>query len=220
MICPNCGNKIADDKLLCEVCGAEINFVPDFEPEIEQSINESLSDISDYVETPDYFPEGEEPVFGYYDENGNFVETPGYFDESGNFVELTGFYDEFGNFIETIPVVDENGNEVYVPGYFDENGEPVFLDPYDGGEYQDFADELYPDYFLTRGVEGDDVRRFQRFLLKICQYDKSIPGVRVNGVFDELTENSVKKLQEDYGFEVNGIVGPLLWRKVVELSKR
>ena len=87
-------------------------------------------------------------------------------------------------------------------------------------EYQDFADELYPDYFLTRGVEGDDVRRFQRFLLKICQYDKSIPGVRVNGIFDELTENSVKKLQEDYGFEVNGIVGPLLWRKVVELSKR
>ena len=140
MICPNCGNKIADDKLLCEVCGAEINFVPDFEPEIEQSINESLSDISDYVETPDYFPEGEEPVFGYYDENGNFVETPGYFDENGNFVELTGFYDEFGNFIETIPVVDENGNEVYVPGYFDENGEPVFLDPYDGGEYQDFAE--------------------------------------------------------------------------------
>ena len=88
MICPNCGNKIADDKLLCEVCGAEINFVPDFEPEIEQSINESLSDISDYVETPDYFPEGEEPVFGYYDENGNFVETPGYFDENGNFVEV------------------------------------------------------------------------------------------------------------------------------------
>jgi len=87
-------------------------------------------------------------------------------------------------------------------------------------EYQDFINELYPDYFLTRGSTGDDVRRFQRFLLAICRYDKSIPGVRVNGVFDELTENSVKKLQQDYGFDVNGIVGPLLWRKVVELSKR
>ena len=140
MICPNCGNTIADDKLLCEVCGAEINFVPDFEPEIEQSINESLSDISDYVEAPDYFPDGEEPIFGYYDENGNFVETPGYFDENGNFVELTGFYDEFGNFIQTIPVIDEDGNEVYVPGYFDENGEPVFFDPYDGAEYADYAE--------------------------------------------------------------------------------
>ena len=86
--------------------------------------------------------------------------------------------------------------------------------------YQDYVDELYPDYFLTRGMTGDDIKRFQRFLLKICQYDKSIPGVRVNGIFDELTEKSVKKIQNDYGFDINGIVGPLLWKKVVELSKR
>ena len=45
-------------------------------------------------------------------------------------------------------------------------------------------------------------------------------GVRVNGVFDDLTEKSVYKIQNDYGFDLNGIVGPLLWRKVVELSKR
>ena len=87
-------------------------------------------------------------------------------------------------------------------------------------EYQDFVSELYPDYFLTYGMNGLDVRRFQKFLLKICRYDKSIPGVRVNGVFDDLTLRSVKKLQNDYGFEINGIVGPLLWKKVVELSKR
>ena len=87
-------------------------------------------------------------------------------------------------------------------------------------EYQDYINDLYPDYFLTRGATGNDVRRFQRFLLAICRYDKSIPGVRVNGTFDELTEKSVKKIQQDYGFEINGIVGPLLWRKVVELSKR
>ena len=87
-------------------------------------------------------------------------------------------------------------------------------------EYQDYVNELYPDYFLTRGTSGADVKRFQKFLLAICKYDKSIPGVRVNGIFDELTEKSVKKIQSDYGFDVNGIVGPLLWRKVVELSKR
>ena len=87
-------------------------------------------------------------------------------------------------------------------------------------EYQTFVNELYPDYFLTRGMKGEDVRRFQKFLLKICKYDKSIPGVRVNGEFDELTEKSVYKLQKDYGFDENGVVGPLLWRKVVELSKR
>ena len=87
-------------------------------------------------------------------------------------------------------------------------------------EYQNYVDELYPDYFLTRGTTGNDVKRFQKFLLAICKFDKSIPGVRVNGVFDELTEKSVLKLQQDYGFDMNGIVGPLLWRKVVELSKR
>ena len=87
-------------------------------------------------------------------------------------------------------------------------------------EYQDFIDELYPDYFLARGMSGDDVQRLQMFLLRICKYDHSIPGVRVNGVFDELTEKSIKKLQNDYGFEVNGIVGPLLWKRIVELSKR
>ena len=71
-----------------------------------------------------------------------------------------------------------------------------------------------------KGSTGEDVKRFQKFLLKICRFDHSIPGVRVNGIFDDLTEKSVLKLQKDYGFDVNGVVGPLLWRKVVELSKR
>ena len=87
-------------------------------------------------------------------------------------------------------------------------------------EYKDYVNELYPDYFLVRGMSGADIKRFQKFLLAICKFDKSIPGVRVNGTFDELTEKSVFKLQQDYGFDVNGVVGPLLWRKVVELSKR
>lgn len=102
----------------------------------------------------------------------------------------------------------------------------VLLEVYDKllksfpSEYATYVNELYPDYFLSRGSTGDDVKRFQRFLLKICKFDKSIPGVRVNGIFDELTESSVKKIQSDYGFEENGLVGPLLWKKVVELSKR
>ena len=84
----------------------------------------------------------------------------------------------------------------------------------------DYVSDLYPDNFLSLGSRGEDVLKFQRYLLSICRYDHSIPGVRVNGIFDELTLKSVKKLQSDYGFDVNGVVGPLLWRKVVELSKR
>ena len=87
-------------------------------------------------------------------------------------------------------------------------------------EYMNYVNELYPNYFLTRGMKGEDVRKFQMFLYKICKYDKSIPGVRVNGIFDELTENSVKKLQQDAGLDVNGIVGPFTWERALELSKR
>ena len=57
-------------------------------------------------------------------------------------------------------------------------------------EYKEFVDELYPDYFLTQGMTGSDVKRFQKFLLSICKFDKSIPGVRVNGIFDDLRLSS------------------------------
>ena len=87
-------------------------------------------------------------------------------------------------------------------------------------EYQDYVNELYPDYFLSKGMSGEDVRRLQGFLLNICRYDKKIPGVRVNGLFDDLTENSVKKIQTDYDLNVTGLVGPFTWRKIVDLSKR
>ena len=113
-----------------------------------------------------------------------------------------------------------------VTGVFTYRDWKVLKDTYDSilksfnSEYQDYINELYPDNFLSLGSSGEDVSRFQRFLLKICQYDHSIPGVRVNGVFDELTNRSVLKLQKDYGLDQNGVVGPILWRKVVELSKR
>ena len=84
----------------------------------------------------------------------------------------------------------------------------------------EFVNDLYPDNFLSLGSKGEDVVRFQKYLLAICRYDHSIPGVRVNGIFDDLTNSSVLKLQRDLGLDENGIVGPILWRKVVELSKR
>jgi len=128
----------------------------------------------------------------------------------------------------TIAMVKAFQNKYGLPvtGVFTYRDWKILRDAYDsildsfGSEYKDYVYELYPDYFLTRGTTGNDVVRFQRFLLKICKYDHSIPGVRVNGIFDDLTEKSVLKLQKDYDFDINGIVGPLLWKKVVELSKR
>ena len=41
----------------------------------------------------------------------------------------------------------------------------------------------------------------------------------VSSEFDRLTEDSIKYIQNKYGFEVNGVVGPSTWYKIVELSK-
>lgn len=45
MKCPNCGTEIGDDMLYCENCGEDIHIVPDFEPEIEYSLHNTLSGI-------------------------------------------------------------------------------------------------------------------------------------------------------------------------------
>lgn len=46
MKCPNCGNELKEGHLICEICGEEIQIVPDFEPEIENSITETLSTLA------------------------------------------------------------------------------------------------------------------------------------------------------------------------------
>ena len=46
MKCQKCGATLASGHLYCDICGAEYQIVPDFEPEIEKSIAESLFDIS------------------------------------------------------------------------------------------------------------------------------------------------------------------------------
>ena len=47
MKCPECGNEIKDGLIFCPVCGHELNIVPEFVPEIEISIEESLQSVAD-----------------------------------------------------------------------------------------------------------------------------------------------------------------------------
>lgn len=49
MKCPKCGAELEEGHLYCEKCGEEIHIVPDFEPEIEYSMNETLSGIVEDV---------------------------------------------------------------------------------------------------------------------------------------------------------------------------
>ncbi len=50
MKCPDCGCEILEGNLYCEKCGMEIRMVPDFEPEIENSITETLSTVAEEIE--------------------------------------------------------------------------------------------------------------------------------------------------------------------------
>lgn len=49
MKCPNCGYEMAEGHLYCEKCGKEIQIVPDFEPELENSIIETLSTVGEEI---------------------------------------------------------------------------------------------------------------------------------------------------------------------------
>lgn len=53
MKCPHCGNELIEGHLICERCGEEIQIVPDFEPEIENSITETLSTLAALQEGED-----------------------------------------------------------------------------------------------------------------------------------------------------------------------
>ncbi len=46
MKCPKCGAQIPDDYMYCGKCGHEIHIVPEFEPEVENKINETLFGIA------------------------------------------------------------------------------------------------------------------------------------------------------------------------------
>ncbi len=86
-------------------------------------------------------------------------------------------------------------------------------------EFLVYEDELFPGAFLSKGFTGDDIIRLQKFLLKICEKTHSIPGVKVNGNFDSLTEQSVRVLQRRAGLDATGVVGPATWYYIVEQSK-
>lgn len=45
MKCPNCGADMKDGLLYCEHCGEDIHIVPDFEPEIEYNLEQTLHGI-------------------------------------------------------------------------------------------------------------------------------------------------------------------------------
>ena len=53
MKCPNCGEEMADDALYCEHCGEDIHIVPDFEPELDENLQQIISGIVEEIAPAD-----------------------------------------------------------------------------------------------------------------------------------------------------------------------
>lgn len=49
MNCPKCGAEIEEGSLYCTVCGEDIHIVPDFDSEVEQSMQDALEQIAEEV---------------------------------------------------------------------------------------------------------------------------------------------------------------------------
>ncbi len=49
MKCPNCGKEMGEGHLYCENCGEDIHIVPDFEPELELNMVQSMEQILEDV---------------------------------------------------------------------------------------------------------------------------------------------------------------------------
>lgn len=49
MKCPDCGHEMTPGHLYCETCGREIRIVPDFDPEVENSIEKTLSTVANEI---------------------------------------------------------------------------------------------------------------------------------------------------------------------------
>lgn len=85
MKCPKCGNELLDGNMYCEACGHEINLVPEFEAEVEDSMAESIKGILDDAVTEEKGTEKPDKKAGKKKSNiGFFI--------SGGTLAVIGFF--------------------------------------------------------------------------------------------------------------------------------
>lgn len=163
-------------------------------------------------------------------DTGNYIRTlnyliniVSYFDSQIPFLDLEG--EEFTNDTKQVVMAFQSKYNLPVTGIVDAKTWATLKEVYNQTlrniprEYFRSLNEFYPGKFLIEGMTGDDISNLQNFLYIICTKTKSIPGVVINGVFDNLTKQSVKSIQKRYNLVENGIVGPATWYRIVELSK-
>ncbi len=168
--------------------------------------NLKLGDSGQYIRTLNYL-----------------INVVSYFDSSIPFLDLSG--DLFTEDTEDVVKAFQRKYNLDSDGVVDRETWRVLREVYRQtirnvpSEYYTVLNEFYPGRFLSNGMTGDDIINLQKFLYVICRNSGSIPGVVVNGIFDDLTEQSVKAIQKKYDLEETGVVSPSVWFRIVEMSK-
>ena len=80
------------------------------------------------------------------------------------------------------------------------------------GEYG----KLYPGYFLSEGMSGENIRDLQTYLSLIGKNLEAIPEIPVTGYFGSQTREAVIAFQNAFGIPANGAVGPITWNTIVQ----
>lgn len=146
-----------------------------------------------------------------------------YFDSDLPFLNLTT--NDFTNDTKEAVIAFQNKYNLTANGIVDADTWKVLRDVYQQTlksipeEYLNNLNEFFPGIYLSKGMTGEEVLTLQEFLYTICEKKGDIPGVRVTGTYDSLTEQSVRAIQRKFSLRENGIVGPSTWYRIVEYSK-
>lgn len=77
----------------------------------------------------------------------------------------------------------------------------------------------YPGIAIKTGASGTSVQQIQQALNIVGQEYTGIPVLVEDGVFGAETERAVRRFQQLFGLDVDGIVGVNTWNKLFETSK-
>ena len=76
--------------------------------------------------------------------------------------------------------------------------------------------KLFPGYFLSEGLQNNDVTDLQTYLSVISEYYTEIPKVAVTGYFGPQTKAAVETFQRLFGLEPTGIVFARTWSEIAK----